>query len=62
MESIIEILFSFFEQVMALTQTLRDWLFSEVTILGETFSVWSIIGGAGLTVWLGWILIKNVVF
>lgn len=45
---IVEIIIGFFEKLMSLYETLKNFLFEEISILGQTFSVWELLGGGAL--------------
>lgn len=45
---IVEIIIGFFEKLMSLYEALKNFLFEEISILGQTFSVWELLGGGAL--------------
>lgn len=45
---IVEIITGFFEKLMSLYEALKNFLFEEISILGQTFSIWELLGGGAL--------------
>lgn len=58
----VDLIFGMFESLINLCQSIKNFLFTTVTIpfIGS-FSVWQIIGGAGITIILTVIIIKAFV-
>ena len=55
-----EMISSFFEKLLAMVDTLKEFMTREINILGYEFSVWGLIGGSLLVTILIIVLIKAI--
>lgn len=59
--SITEIIFGFFNNIMGMANQLKGFLFSDITIGTRTFQVWGLIaGGLFVTLLISWLIGKVI--
>ena len=61
MDNAFAFIFEFFEKILALCENLKNFLFEEVNIFGETISVWGLLSGGIVVTILVAVLIKAII-
>lgn len=56
-----QFIFDLFDQFNGLIEACKQFLFSEIEVLGFTFSIWQFLGGASVVAVLIAVIVKSVI-